>query len=42
MNLNTRLAPRDMISIKPTDVRFIKPQRLPDKDYEDVNGYFEL
>jgi len=41
-NANTRLAPGDMISVEPSAVRFLKPQALPDKDYEDVNGYNKL
>jgi hypothetical protein len=42
MNANTRLAPGDMISVKPSAVRFIKSKRLPEKEYEDVNGYLKL
>jgi hypothetical protein len=42
MNANTRLTPGDMISVKPSTVRFIKPQRLPDREYEDVNGHLEF
>lgn len=31
-----------MISVDPSVVRFIKPQALPDKDYEDINGYAQI
>ncbi|KAF5354131.1 hypothetical protein D9756_007107 [Leucocoprinus leucothites] len=41
-NPNTRLAPGDMISVEPSAVRFLKPNALPDKEYEDVNGYNKL
>ncbi|KAL9714550.1 hypothetical protein Ac2012v2_002864 [Leucoagaricus gongylophorus] len=41
-NPNTRLAPGDMISVDPSAIRFIKPQALPDKGYEDINGYTQI
>ncbi|KXN85970.1 Putative 37S ribosomal protein S4-like protein, partial [Leucoagaricus sp. SymC.cos] len=41
-NANTRLAPGDMVSVNPSAIRFLKPQALPDKEYEDVNGYLKL
>ncbi|KAJ3563807.1 hypothetical protein NP233_g8698 [Leucocoprinus birnbaumii] len=41
-NPNTRLAPGDMISVDPEAVRFLKPQPLPGKEWEDVNGYNKL
>lgn len=41
-NANTRLAPGDMVSVNPSAIRFLKPQALPDKEYEDVNGYNNL
>jgi hypothetical protein len=31
-----------MISVNPSAVRFLKPEALPDKGYEDVNGYTKL
>lgn len=31
-----------MVSVNPSAIRFIKPQPLPDKEYEDVNNYKSL
>lgn len=31
-----------MISVEPSAVRFLKPQELPDKEYEDINGYNKI
>jgi hypothetical protein len=36
------LAPGDLISVNPSAIRFIKPEALPDKEYEDINGYTKL